>query len=350
MKKSKSIRERILIVNVNWLGDVLFSTAAIKAIRDEYPESFIACMIVPRCKEILEDNPYLNEIIIYDDENEQRGILGKIRFLLALKKKRFDCVFLFQRSFTRLFLCFLAAIPERIGYYRKKTGFLLTKKIEFPSKTLHRAKSFLNLVEKSGIKRDVKNCNFFVSQNALNSMKDFLRERNVKEDDFLVVINPGGNWSLKRWPWERFAQLADKIADKFEAKIIITGSKKDLKLSKKLGDKMKHPALITCGKTNLKELGALLRFSSLVISADSGPMHIAISQETPTVALFGPTSIEITGPYTDKTPYRLIQKDVNCLIPCYSLDCPKNLCMQMISVDDVLKAVDDLKIKNPKKF
>ena len=114
--------KRILIVNVNWLGDVLFSTAAIRALRQRYPDAYLACMLVPRAKQILEDNPRLDEIIVYDENDRHRGITGKLKFIFFLKKKRFDVVFLFQRSLTRLLLCFLAGIPKRVGYYRKKSG------------------------------------------------------------------------------------------------------------------------------------------------------------------------------------------------------------------------------------
>ena len=344
MKEKDSKRKRILIVNVNWLGDVLFSTVSIKAIRRKYPESFIACMVVPRCKEIIEDNPHINEVIIYDEDGKHRGFLGKIKFIFFLKREHFDTVFLFHRSFTRLLLCFLAGIPERIGYWRKKGGFLLTKKVEAPLHNMHKADYFLNLIKKAGIEASDKNCEFFISESIKRKVSDLLKKESIEKGDILIAVNLGGNWRLKRWPLDKFALLSDKLIEKYRAKIIITGAESDVKLAQELVDKMKHMPIIASGRTNLKELGALFKFSDLVISADTGPMHIAICMQTPVVALFGPTSAKITGPYTDKTPYRVIQKDVGCAIPCYNLDCYDNKCMQAITVEDALKAVEKLEI------
>jgi heptosyltransferase II len=336
-------RKRILVVNVNWLGDVLFSTVSLKAIRDRYPDAYLACLIVPRCREILEDSPDLNELIIYDEDGLQRGLLGKIKFVLFLKRKHFDTAFFFHRSSTRLLLCFLAGIPERIGYWRKKTGFLLTRKIESPPSIIHRADYFTNLIEKSGIEVHDRNCRFFISQGTKEKISQILKKENIKKDDFLIAVNPGGNWHLKRWSIENFAKLADELMEKYKAKVIITGASSDLKLAESITDRMKNNPVIACGKTSLKELAALFKFSDLVISGDSGPLHIAVCSQTPTIALFGPTSPAITGPYTtEKSSLRIIQKDTGCPIPCYKLDCKDNKCMKAIEVEDVLKQVAEL--------
>lgn len=120
--------KRILIFNVNWLGDVLFSTATIRAIRRNFPGSFIACIIPSRCYPILKGNPYLDEVIIFDEKDRHKGILAKLKFVKLLKAKGFDTVFLLHRSFRRALICRLADIPERLGYFTKKRGFLLTKR------------------------------------------------------------------------------------------------------------------------------------------------------------------------------------------------------------------------------
>ncbi|MCK5306695.1 MAG: lipopolysaccharide heptosyltransferase II [Candidatus Omnitrophica bacterium] len=334
--------KRILIVNVNWLGDVLFSTAAIRALRRRYPDAYLACMLVPRAKQILEDNPRLNEIIVYDEKGRHRGVIGKLRFIFFLKKKRFDIVFLFQRSFTRLLLCFLAGIPQRVGYYRKKGGFLLTKKVAPAVGRIHRAEYFLRIAGEAEGAADNRGCEFFIAEEAEISMKKFLEARKVKKDNLLAVINPGGNWNLKRWPAERFARLADELIKRYSMKVIISGGPADVRLAEEIKKMMDCSPIVSCGRTNLKELAALLKFSDLVISADSGPLHITVAVGTPAIALFGPTSSDITGPFTGKTPYTVIQKDVGCEVPCYNLDCPENRCMKAITVDDVFEAAKKL--------
>lgn len=118
--------KRILIFDVNWLGDVLFSTAAIRNVRYNFPGSFIACVIPFSCSQVLEGNPYLDEIIFFDEKKEEKNLFAKIKFIRFLKRKRFDMVFLLHGSFTRALICKLAGIEQRIGYDIKKRG--LTKK------------------------------------------------------------------------------------------------------------------------------------------------------------------------------------------------------------------------------
>jgi len=330
---------RILIVNVNWLGDVLFSTPAIRAIRKRYPHAYIACMIVPRCREVLELNPHLDEIIIYDEKKEYKGLGGKLRLISALKARRFDTVFLFHRSLTRTLMVALSGIKERVGIYNPKRGFLLTKKVEPQKSDVHKVEQFLIIVKVKDIPAAGKNMELFISEEDEAFARDYLRSEGVKEGKPIIVLNPGGNWNLKRWPAENFAKLGDKLAGLFEAQILITGAEKDIELGNTIAGMMKHKPVVTCGKTTLRQLAAVLKRADLVISNDSGPMHIAVSQGTKTIALFGPTDPKVTGPYGGEG-YVVIQKPSGkpeCEITCYNLRCEDNVCMKAITVEDVLK-------------
>ncbi len=337
--------KRILIVNVNWRGDVLFSTPFIRAIREKHPQSFIATMLLPRCAPILENSPHLNEIVIFDEEGRHRGLLGKLRLINLLRTKHFDTVFLLHRSFTRTLLCWLAGIPERIGYFTKKRAMLLTKVISPPLDELHKVEYFLNIAKAYGIETENKDYEFFTSPKDRNYIKNLLQENGLKESDFLVVINPGGNWGLKRWPKENFAELSDRLIEKYQVKVIITGAKSDISLARGIASLMHNRPTIFCGGTTLGQLAALMAKVGLVISNDSGPMHIAVSQKTKVICLFGPTSPEITGPY-GSGDYTVIRKDVGCEVPCYQLDCNDNRCMKAISVYDVLQAVQKITNEN----
>lgn len=334
--------EKILIVNVNWLGDVLLSTTVIRAIRNNYPDSYIGCMIVSRVKEVLRDNPHLDEVIIYDEEAEHKGFLGRWRFVQQLRRKRFDKVYLLHRSFTRTLLCYLAGIPERIGYYTKKRGFLLTKKIRLPEKdSLHRLDFYLNILKAEGIKIEDRDYTFIIKDEDREYINNLLKSAGVKKEDLLIAINPGGNWRPKRWPEEYFTELADRLIEDFKAKIIITGSQDDGKLESNIKGLMKRAPLCLCGKTSLKQLGALFERANLVITGDTSPMHIASSVGVRLICLFGPTSPLITGPI-GRGIKRIIQKNVGCKIPCYNLNCKDNICMRSIPPEEVLREVKNL--------
>jgi len=332
---------RILIVNVNWVGDVLFSTPLIRAVREKFPTAHIACMLVQRCREVLELNPHLNEIIIYDEENAHRGLAGKLKFIGHLRRKRFDTAIFLHRSFTRGLIVFLAGVRERIGYYTKKRSFLLTKPLAVPDEEKHRVDFFLNLAGPLGILPKNRNYEFFVSDEDRKAVKEYLRNQGVRDSDAVIAINPGGNWEPKRWPAEMFAGLADMLQKRFKAKIVITGAKKDVRLAEYISSRMEQKPVILCGKTSLKELGALFERATLAISGDSGPLHIAVSMGTRAIALFGPTLPQITGPI-GKSPFVILQGRVDCEVPCYDLSCRDYRCMKDIKVQDVLKASEKL--------
>jgi lipopolysaccharide heptosyltransferase II len=337
--------ERILIVNVNWIGDVLFSTPFIRAVRDAYPDAYIACLIHPRVKEMLELNPRLDELIIYDEEGVHRSFAGKLKLVLSLRRKRFDTAFLLHRSFTKALIVFLAGIKERIGYPTKRRAMLLTKTVDEEAEGIHKVEYFLNIARATGLTPKDNSYEFFVDDSHKISAMSLLRDAGISEDDAVVMICPGGNWDPKRWPKENFAKLADGLAQRCGVKIVISGANKDVGLAEEIQALIKAKSVITAGKTTLEELAALFTAADLVIANDTGPMHLAVAMKAKTIALFGPTSPEFTGPY-GKGDYRVISKHDTCDVPCYDFTCMDNRCMKAIKVEDVLReAVDMLEKK-----
>jgi len=333
-------KKRILIFNVNWLGDVLFSTAAIRNIRRNFPNSFIACAIPSRCYQILKGNPHLDEIIIFDEKDRHKGLLAKLDFVRFLKSKDFDTAFLLHRSFSRALICRLADIPQRIGHHTKKRGFLLTKKIKPPRRdSMHRIDYYLHILEKAGLKIEDRYLEFFYSDEDERFVDSFLLKNGIKKHDFLIALNPGGNWLPKRWPKEFWAHLADKLIADFQAKVIITGSASDRTLGAQINSLMKEKSLIACGILSIKQLGALCKRLDVFVTADTGPLHIANAVGTKQIiALFGPTSPNITGPFPAKNVV-ILQKEVGCVIPCYQVRCKDNRCMKAITPEDVLRHI-----------
>lgn len=339
--------KRILIFNVNWLGDVLFSTAAIRNIRRNFPDSFIASVIPTRCVPILKGNPHLNEIIIFDEKSEHKGIMDKLKFVRFLSRKKFDTVFLLHRSFSRALICLLAGIPERIGYRAKKRALLLTKNI-IPSgrDSLHRIDYYLTVIENAGLKIYDKHTEFFFDKKDKEVVEEFLNKQSVTNKDFLAGINPGGNWLPKRWPVDYWARLIDKLAGELEVKVVVTAGESDGALVKQIQSLVKEKFIVTAGILDLKQMGALCRRMDLFITADTGPLHIAnASGVKKIIALFGPTDPAVTGPYPE-TNAIIIKKDTGCKIPCYNVDCKDNRCMKAITPEEVIEQVKLFKM-NP---
>ncbi|MFH0764442.1 MAG: lipopolysaccharide heptosyltransferase II [Candidatus Omnitrophota bacterium] len=328
--------ERILIINVNWIGDVLFSTPFIRAVREAHPDGYIACLLHPRCREMLEDNPRLNEIIVYDEEGAHKNLAGKIKLIARLRKKNFDTAFLLHRSFTKALVANLMGAKKIIGYPTKKRAILLTSPVEEPQEETHKVEYFLNIARSAGIRPGSVSYEFFVKDSDRIFAEKLLRSNGIDAKDKVVVLCPGGNWDPKRWPKENFAHLADELAGEFGVKTVISGTVREAGLAEEIAGMMKHAPVIICGKTTLKQLAAVFEKASLVIANDTGTMHLAVAMKARTIALFGPTSPKITGPYGEGN-YNVIFKNAACDVPCYDMACTDNRCMAAITVQDVFK-------------
>lgn len=335
------MKKRILVIEVNWLGDVLFSTPFIRALRNANPDGYIACLLHPRTREILDGNPAVNEIVIYDEEGIHKGLLGKIKLVLSLRRKHFDTVYILHRSFTKALIAYLTGARERIGYPAKNREKLLTKAVEEPDAGVHSVEYFMNLAGESasGVKEPAYE--FYIKDADRLYVRDYLSVRGVNPGDKIITLCPGGNWDPKRWPKENFAALSDMLAGKYGVKVVITGGEKEKTLAERIKGMMKHPAVVACGDTNLKQLGAILERSLLVIANDTGSMHIAVAVGAKVIALFGPTSPEMTGPY-GRGSYRVIKSRIECDVPCYDVTCRDNKCMKAISVEEVLAESADI--------
>jgi lipopolysaccharide heptosyltransferase II len=327
--------KRILVWVKNWMGDVLFTTPALSAIRMCFPNAHIAVIIVPWCAEILSGNPDINEIILNQERGLHKGFFGRIRLLKQIYSGHYDVCFLFHRSRTRAFISFLAQIPCRIGYNTKNRGRFLSLNIAVP-RNVHMVDYNLELLRQAGMQTDSRDYVLCLAEEEIKWAKRFL-ERNCAGTDPIIVLNPGGNWMNKRWSAENFSKLAEMLYEQISAQVIITGADKDLPLANRISEKAQIPIHIAAGKTTIKTLAALINLCDVYVGCDSGPTHMAAAVRTPLVALFGPTDPEITGPVGSGHIEVLVSK-IDCKVPCYELDCTENKCMEKIEVEDVFDA------------
>jgi len=328
--------KNILVVNVNWVGDVIFSSPVFKALKREYPNAKIICLAPPRVKDVLESIAQVDEIITYDEEEKDRSPFAKLSLIGRLRLRKFDTVFLLHRSYTRALLTFLAGIPIRVGYNTKGRGLLLTHKFNLPENTIHRSDHYLNVIESYGVKVQDRTTDLTVSVEQKEDIKSVLKEYGIHENDPLVVINPGGNWDLKRWPKENFRKLVEILAEQLNLKVIVSGAAKDFKLAEYVANKKANNF---AGKIGLKPLMALMHRALVVVSADTGPIHIASSVGTDVVGIWGPTRPEITSP-RGKGKIVILQHDVGCnQKPCYYLECKDNVCMHAVTVKEVVDVI-----------
>ena len=326
--------KRILVATVNWLGDAILTTPVFKALKERYPDSYVAVMAPERVADVYRNNPNIDDVIIFDEKNKQKRFKKKIEFIRILKEKKFDTVYLIHRSLTRALVCYFAGIKERIGYSRLKTSFILTKRISAPNIPVHRQEYYLNLFTQTGIIVKDNIPHVVIPENIREKVKDSLKKQKTQYK-YLVGINPSANWDLKRWPKEKFAQLADRLSTELNCGVFFIGAKQDEKVIRAVTRSMNQTPYNLCGQTNIKELAAYVESMDLFISNDSGPAHLAAALGTKTLALFGPTSTQITSPKGKKVT--LLQTNVGCKIPCYDLMCKENICMKRILVTEVFE-------------
>ncbi len=336
------MKPRLLIVNVNWLGDVLFSTPAIRALRKHQPSATIACLVPSRCAPVLRNNPYLNEVIPYEDRRSMTAWPEYGRVIGELRKRHFDRAIFFHRSKTKVFLAALAGIQERIGYSALSRDRFLTRTYEAPLEKIHRIDYFLNLLENMGIPPDGRTLDFFPERGAEASLERLLQCRGVPQGASYVVVHPGGNWALKQWPADYFVEWIRLFLNRFPYRVVLCGTKREKGLSRQIESHFCEKEVISlCGETSLDVLAMLLRKARFLLSNDSGPVHLAASQETPILALFGPTSPGITGPVS-KNRMILLRKDVGCEIPCYFRSCNYRVCMEWLKPQEVFEKTLEL--------
>ncbi len=340
--------KNILVRGVNWIGDAVMTMPAIRALKLANPGSKITLLLKPWVSPLFEKNPNVDEIILYSDE--YRGFTGRIKLARKLREYNFDCAVLLQNAFDSAFITFLAGIPERIGYRRDARRFFLTKSVpvDGDAESLHHIEYYVNILVRSG----------FVAKESppwiYLSIDERLRARQRLKDlkRPVIAINPGATYgSSKRWRIEGFAKVAGKIIDEINGSAVILGGTPEVAIAEEivkmllrakpeLGSANSH-LLFMAGKTGLRDLAALISESDVLVTNDSGPMHIGYAVGTPIVAIFGSTSPELTGPAADDAV--VIRKEIDCS-PCFERECKKGdlRCMDLVSPDEVFDAIKRL--------
>ena len=333
----------ILVVNVNWLGDAVFSIPVFKTLKKTYPQARISCLCAPRVQEVLQYCPYVDKIIIYDERGKHRLPWKKWKLIHYLKKEKFDAAFLLHRSMTRGLMVYLAGIPLRIGFCKAKA--LLTHPVPMDHEEIHRCDYYLKVLEDYGIKVQDRFCELRLKEEDMQSLDIKLSKAGIGPTENYIVLNTGGNWDLKRWSADSFAILAKRLNQEFGLKIVFSGAQKDKEYCQMIARDAINgvSTVVLAGETTLGESLALYKRSVAVISGDSGPLHLAHSVGADVIGIFGPTRPDITGP-RGTGRLQILFKDVGCnKAPCYHLSCTNNVCMQSVTVDDVVQAFQKIK-------
>jgi len=334
-------KKRIAVRGVNWIGDAVMTIPALRAIKKYFNEAEINLIVKPWVAPLFYDSHYVDNIILYSAE--YNTISGKFRFAKLLRRESFSKALLLQNAFDAALIAFLAGIPERIGYKRDMRGLLLTKPVPYngEDRFMHHIDYYLELLRRAGIPAE-----YSMPWIKLNlDERSEARRRLSALRRPLLGINPGATYgSAKRWFPERFAIVADNFVELTGGSIVLLGGEKEIDIARQIRRDIKsEDVLILTGKTTLRELIAVISELDILLSNDSGPMHIGYAVGTPVVALFGSTDPALTGPkgYRDV----VIKKDMDCS-PCFRRTCNDMKCMEAITIDDVMDGIRGLTPEN----
>jgi heptosyltransferase-2 len=331
--------KRILIVQTAFLGDVILTTPLIRAVRGLFPDSFISFLLIPETKQVLDNNPHVNEVLVYD-KRARRGAGAFLQIVSEARKCQFDLALIPHRSFRSALLASLAGIPLRIGFDTSAGSFLLNRKVRYCSDA-HEVERNLSLIsEFNPTNRDFAP-EMFPSPDDVSRVRQMLIDSGVREQDRIVAVAPGSVWATKRWLPERFAQACDLLMSRAKAKVVLLGSEDDLALCRQIAGLTKRKPVILAGTADVLRSAAAISLCRVVVSGDSAPVHMASAMRKPVVAIFGSTVPEFGfGPYG--VDHVIVQRMLDCR-PCGihgKKKCPQGhfRCMKEITADEVFNA------------
>jgi heptosyltransferase-3 len=324
----------ILVIKLRAIGDVVVSTIVTKNLRNAFPQARIRYLTEPASHEVVKNNPWLNGALVYD-----RRTMSGPGLIRMVRKEKFDCVIdLFGNPRTAL-VTRLSGARVRVGYRFRGRTYAYNVIAEPRGSQVHNAQFNLDAIEALGIEIQDRNIYFAPSPDDMRAVDRFLGSAQGR-DRPLVCLNPGGGWYTKRWGTDRFAALADRLSEECGVRIVIAWGPGEQEDAAKLQSLMKHPAFIP-PPTTLGELGAMLKRCTMLVTNDSGPMHIAAAVGTPILGIYGPTNPVLQGPYGVK--HAIVRNEALTCLGCNYVECPiGHPCMLALSVDQVMTGAREL--------
>jgi heptosyltransferase-2 len=341
--------KKILIRSTNWIGDAVITTPAVRTIRENFPESEITMLVHPWVGDIFRYSPRVDHLLIYEKKGQHQGLKGMLRLAGELRLQQFDCAILLQNAFEAALITMVAGIPVRGGYTTDARGLLLTHGVEKEPELIkkHQVHYYQRMVRGLGLRTSPNDLELFIPGDQIDAAKSLVEERAGVQVGAapLIGFNPGAAFGpAKRWPAEKFAELAEMLCRRTDARIVLFGSGADQETAAAIiahTGKARDRMIDLTGATSLIEAMALIGECSVFVTNDSGLMHVGAALHTPMVAIFGSTDHIATGPYSDNAT--VIRKPLSCS-PCKKSHCPEKhfQCMKLISSAEVFTAVTQL--------
>lgn len=330
--------KNILVVSSTAIGDTLLSTPAIRGVRERYPQARIVAHFNIKNMELFENNPHIDETIPYHG-----GYKKTFKTIMEFRKHKFDLALIFHgnepQATPMAYLSgarFVVKVPNTSEY-----RFLLSNRNQ-----IFRWEDFTHGVEQRLKVAELVDCRISDNRMVLpltrdgeSAVNEFLENSGIRETDSIIGFQAGASTLSRMWFPDRFAELGKRLINSYpELKIIITGSPEEYEHCRKIADAIGKRAIVSAGKIPLKYIPALIKKFKVLVTGDTGIMHIAVAVGTPVIALFAVADAKKSGPYYDMEKHTIIKKDRTCA-PCASKKCKHQTCMENISIDEVFDVI-----------
>ncbi len=354
IKKPKIHAKKILVMNLGGLGDISMMSPIIKLLRDHYPNAYIELLTIPRSLELAKNFSEIDEFSILPLQYRHisaGSIPQLLKTIKMLNNKKFDVLInlraigTFGGLLKMFLLCKLLNAKITIGRNISNFGSfydipIKEERYEKNSEVELTAK----LISALGIetKPEVLHITWTVADKDRNNINEYLSKSQIENHDLIIGLNPWAFRPSRRWPVKHWRKLIELMNEKYQAKIFITGEKCELPSAKEIADGFRN-VIVTNGILSFNELSALFERMELLITNDTGPMHLAAAVGTKVVGIFGPGDVNRFTPYVSQERCRIVRKaDVKCIRPCYKFKCKNPVCLTEVYPEDVLKAVSEI--------
>jgi heptosyltransferase-2 len=340
------IWEKVLVVQTSFLGDTVLTLPLLAEIKRRFPKSKLSLLCTSLGQELLSDHPAVDEIIVDDKKKIDRGWIGLWRKANLLRDKGFTMALCPHKSFRSGLLLFLARIPFRVGFAQSKSSFLFHVRVNRIAER-HDVERTLSILEGLGIRTEEcdRALDLPIRAETREEVAHRLRSLGVDTSKMLVGVNPGSVWATKRWSVEGFARVIAMLKERYPCEILLFGGPEDDEIIAKVQDLCGDGVVSLVNRIELRELPAALSLCRVLVTNDSGPMHIAVAEGVPVIAIFCATTPAL-GFYPYSSKAIVLEKDLPCR-PCSSHGgrrCPLGTedCIRLIGPEQVFRAVEQL--------
>jgi ADP-heptose:LPS heptosyltransferase len=328
---------RVLLINSTALGDLLFSTPAIRGLKERFPSWELDILVQPGLKPLVQNDPHLTRCWTFPGRNLRLFPVAR-----QLKNRLYDLVIIFHGNDPEAsLLAWLTESPFLIGSAKSPMSFAYSYSVPSGGLLEHAVERRLNFVRPLGVEVPDKRMAIFLSADVKKEAADLLAGHFTSSPRLLIALHPGGSAPYKHWPLENFAALGQFLRQAYQAQFVLISSTNEQSLAANLAHRLNAPALVTGGRYNLLMVAALLSQCHLFVGNDSGPLHLALALQTPSIGLLGADDPHRVGPYQVDWGVWVFKEEACRRDPCKTRHCPRSVCLEAIQPEEVIRLIQE---------